>query len=168
MNRTARLIAGIALSFVVVASLSFVAVARLEAKEKKIKQSDLPPAVQTTAQQQSAGEGITVTGYTVDKVDGATFYGMDLVADGLARKSVIAADGTLVSVQQEMAWDNVPSVVQTDFTNVSGKGKLGPVSSITKDGTIVAYEAMLERDGKMNHVQVKPKALDPIPAADSK
>jgi hypothetical protein len=65
-------------------------------------------------------------------------------------------------------WDKVPSPVQTDFTNVIGNGKLGRVSSITREGQVVAYVAMLQRDGKMNHVQVKPKALDPIPTADSK
>ncbi len=32
----------------------------------------------------------------------------------------------------------------------------------------MAYVAMLKRDDKMNRVQVKPKALDPIPTADSK
>ena len=161
MNRTTRLIAGIAFGLVIAAGVY--------AKEKKIKQSEMPPAVQQTAEQQSAGEGNAVTGYTVNKAEGGTLYTMDLVADGLARKTVIAADGTLVSVQQEMAWDKVPADVQTDFTNVSGKGKLGPVSSITKDGKIVTYEAKLEKDGRMNHVQVKPHAtaLEPIPAADS-
>ena len=160
MNRTTRLIAGIAFGLVIAAGAY--------AKEKKIKQSEMPPAVQQTAEQQSAGEGNTVTGYTVNKAEGGTLYTMDLVADGLARKTVIAADGTLVSVQQEMAWDKVPAAVQTDFTNVTGKGKLGPVSSITKDGTIVAYEAMLHVDGRMNHVQVKPHApaLEAIPTSN--
>ncbi len=162
MNRTTRVIAGIAIGLVIAAGVY--------AKEKKIKQSDLPPAVQQTAEQQSAGEGITVTGYTVEKAEGGTLYAMNLVSDGLARKTVIGSDGTLVSVQQEMAWDKVPSAVQTDFTNVTGKGKLGPVSSITKDGQIVTYEATLVTYGNAAHVQVKPHApaLEPIPTADSK
>jgi hypothetical protein len=162
MNRTARLIAGIAIGLVIAAGAY--------AKEKQIKQSDLPPAVQQTAEQQSAGEGIQVTGYTVNKAKDGTLYTMDLVSDGLARRTVIGSDGTLVSVQQEMAWDNVPSDVQTDFTNVTGKGKLGPVSSITKDGKIVTYEASLVTWGRTAHVQVKPHApaLEPIPTPDSK
>ncbi len=162
MNRTTRLIAGIAIGLVIAAGAY--------AKEKKIKQSDLPPAVQQTAEQQSAGEGIQVTGYTVNKDKDGTLYTMDLVSDGLARRTVIGSDGTLVSVQQEMAWDTVPTDVQTDFTNVTGKGKLGPVSSITKDGKIVTYEASLVTWGNVARVQVKPHApaLEPIPTADSK
>jgi autotransporter adhesin len=162
MNRTARIISGIALCLVVSASL--------QAKEKKIKQSDLPPAVQQTAELQSAGESIMVTGYSKNNVDGQTFYRMNSVADGLVRQTVIGSDGTLVSVQQEMAWDQVPATVQTDFTKVSGKGRLESVSSVTKDGKIVSYEAFLVTGGNRALVSVKPHAtvLEPIPTANSK
>lgn len=157
MNRTARIVAGVALGLIISVGA--------QAKEKKIKQSELPPAVQATAQQQSAGDTVAVTGYTTDKVEGGTIYVMNLVADGLAREVVMGPDGTLVSVEQEIAWEKVPASVQNDFTNVSGKGKLGPVSSVTKDGKVVAYTAMLDRDGKRAHVQVKPNApaVEPIP-----
>jgi hypothetical protein len=103
------------------------------------------------------------------KVEGETIYQMDLVVDGLARGVVIAADGTIASVEQEIAWDQVPADVQTNFTNVTGKGKLGPVSSVTKQGNIVAYQAVLETKGERALVQVKPKppVLDPIPTAGS-
>ncbi|MFY9549769.1 MAG: hypothetical protein WAU32_01345 [Thermoanaerobaculia bacterium] len=161
MNRTARLIAGIALGLIISVGA--------QAKEKNIKQSDLPPAVLQTAQLQSAGEKVTVTGYTQDKVAGEMVYEMNLVVDGRARGVSIGADGTVVSVEQEIAWEQLPASVQTDFTNVAGKGKLGPVSSITKQGKIVTYEAMLETAGKKAHVQVKPNApAVVIPATDSK
>jgi hypothetical protein len=157
MNRTARIVAGVALGLIISVGA--------EAKEKKIKQSELPPAVQETAQLQSAGDTVAVTGYTRDKVEGETVYTINLVADGLAREVVMGSDGTLVSVEQEVAWEQLPATVQTDFTNVVGKGKLGPVSTLTKEGKVVAYRAMLDRDGKRLKVQVKPNApaLEPIP-----
>ena len=162
MNRTARLMAGIVLGLVISVGA--------EAKEKTIKQSDLPSAVLKTAEQESAGAAVTVTGYTKDKVEGETIYQMDLVVDGLARGVVIGADGTIVSVEQEIAWDHVPADVQTNFTNVTAKGKLGAVSSVTKQGNLVAYQAVLETNGNRALVQVKPKspALDPIPTSDTK
>jgi hypothetical protein len=71
----------------------------------------------------------------------------------------------LVSVEQEIAWDQLPADVQTDLTNVAGKGKYGVVSSVTKEGKLVAYEAELDTNGKKAHVSVKPKAvtLEAIP-----
>jgi hypothetical protein len=160
MNRTARLIAGAALGLVISVGA--------QATEKKINQSDLPTAVQKTADQQIAGA--TVTGYTKDKVEGNVVYQMNLLADGRAKGIVIGADGTLVSVEEEIAWDRLPADVKTDFTNVTGKGTLGSVSSVTKDGKVVAYKALRVTNGVRDHVQVKPHALvlESVPAADTK
>ncbi len=162
MNRT-RLIVGIALGLVISVGA--------QAAEKKIKQSDLPAAVQKSAELQSAGA--TVTGYTSDKVDGAMVYEMNLVTDGLTRSVSMDQDGAVVSVEQEITWAQVPADVKTDFTNVTGKGKLGAVSSITKQGKIVSYEAVIVNPkGEKSRVQVKPNpttaALAPIPVADVK
>ena len=155
MNRT-RFIAGIALGLVMTVGA--------QAEEKKIKQSNLPPAVQKTASENSAGA--TVTGYTSDKVDGAIVYQMNLTADGRARSIVIDPDGTVVSVEQEVAWADLPEAIQKNFTGVQGKGKFEAVSTISKDGQIVAYEGILIKNGERNHVRVKPTApaLEAVPA----
>jgi hypothetical protein len=141
-----RLIAGIALGLV----LSVAA----QGEEKKIKQSRLPQAVQNTAEQHSSGA--TVTGYTSEKVDGAMVYTMDLVAEGLTRGIVMDSEGNVLSTQQEVAWNDVPADVQKDLTNASTKGKLGAVSTVSTDGKIVAYEAVLMVKGERHHVRVKP------------
>jgi hypothetical protein len=159
MNRTARLVAGIVLGLVISVGA--------QATEKKIKESALPAAVQKTAEQESAGA--TVTGYTKDKVEGEMVYRMDLVADGKTRGVTMGSDGTVLSVRQEISWEEVPEAVKTDFTNVTGKGKLGPVSSVSKLGQVVAYEAVLVKNGVKANVQIKPNApaLEAIPTADS-
>jgi hypothetical protein len=151
-----RLIAGIALGLVL-------SVAALGA-EKKIKQSKLPPAVQQTAEAQSAGA--TVTGYTSDKVEGAMVYRMDLVAEGLTRGIVMDSKGDVLSVEQEVAWNELPADVQKDFTNASSKGKLGAVSTVSQNGAVVSYVAVLVVKGERLQVRVKPNAaeLAPIPA----
>jgi hypothetical protein len=149
-----RLIAGIALGLVIgVAALG---------EEKKIKQSKLPQAVQHTAEQHSTGA--TVTGYTSEKVDGAMVYTMDLVASGLTRGIVMDSEGNILSTEQEVAWSDVPAEIQKDFTNVSTKGKLEAVSTVSTNGTIVAYEAVLVVNGERHHVRVKPNAANLAPA----
>ncbi len=155
MNRT-RLIAGIALGLIMTVGA--------QAEEKKIKQSKLPEAVQKTASENSTGA--TVTGYTSDKVDGAIVYQMNLTADGRARSVVMDPDGTVVSVEQEVAWADLPETVQKNFTGVQGKGKFEAVSTISKDGQVVAYEGILIKNGERNHVRVKPTApaLEAVPA----
>jgi hypothetical protein len=160
MNRTARLIAGVVLGLVISVAA--------QATEKKINQSDMPAAVQKTAEQQSTGA--TVTGYTKDKVEGQIVYQMNLLADGRVKGVVIGSDGTVVSVEEEVAWDQVPANVQTNFTNVTGKGKLGNVSTVTKQGKIVAYKAVLDTNGVRDHVVVKPHdgPAETVPSTDSK
>lgn len=159
MNRTVRILSGIALGLVISVGA--------QAKEKPVKQTGLPTAVQKTAQEHSSGA--TVTGYTKDKVEGVMVYQMNLLVDGRTRGIVMDSDGTVVQVEQEIAWDQLPASVQADLNNVAGKGKYGAVSTITKQGQLVAYEAALVTNGNTAHVQVKPKALavDAVPAPGS-
>ena len=155
MNRT-RILAGIALGLAV-------SVAALGAA-KTIKPSKLPAAVQRTAEQQSAGA--TVTGYSKDKAEGIVIYRMDLVAEGLARGIVMDAQGNVLSIEQELAWSDLPADIQKTFEDASRKGQLGEVSTITEDGALVAYEAYLVVNGERARVRVTPKAtsdLAPLP-----
>jgi hypothetical protein len=158
MVRT-RIFAGIALGLVLSVSAL--------GDDKKIKQSKLPPAVQQTAEAQSAGA--TVSGYTTSKVDGVATYRMDLVAEGLTRTIVMDSEGSVLSVEQEVGWNDLPADVQKNFENATSKGKLGAVSTITSNGTLVAYQAILVTGGERAKVRVKPNAaeLAPVPGPGS-
>jgi uncharacterized membrane protein YkoI len=92
MGRT-RILAGIVLGLAVCVAA--------QADAKSIKQSKLPAAVLRTAEAQVAGA--TVTGYSTDKVDGVVTYRMDLVAEGKTRGIVMDKEGTVLSVEQEVA-----------------------------------------------------------------
>jgi hypothetical protein len=153
-----RILAGIALGL-------FLSVAA-RGDAKSIKQSKLPPAVQRTAEQQSAGGA--VTGYWTEKVDGVATYRMELVVEGRTRGIVMDSDGNVLQVEQEVAWSDLPADVQKNFESVASKGKLGPVSTVSKDGELVAYEAMLTIGGDRHRVRVKPKAPDAAPAPGTK
>jgi len=137
----------------------------VQAKEKKIKQANLPSAVQRTADAEAAGN--MVSGYTMDTVDGETLYKANLLVDGRARVVNIASDGSVTSVENEIAWEGVPGDVQTTFTKAAGKGKLTEFRSVSKDGQVVSYNALLVTKGNRDRVSVKPHAagLEAIPSA---
>ena len=156
MGRT-RVLAGIAIGLAIsVAGLG---------DAKSIKQSKLPAAVQRTAEEQSAGA--TVTGYSTDKVDGAVTYRMELLAEGLTRGVVMDSEGNVLAVAQEVAWNELPADIQKAFEGATSRGKLGTVSTISSNGALVAYEAILITGNERSRVRVKPKASDlaPLPGA---
>ncbi|GAC1639570.1 MAG: hypothetical protein NVS9B14_20810 [Candidatus Acidiferrum sp.] len=130
------------------------------AQEKKIKRADLPPAVEKTVTAESAGAKIK--GFSTEKEKGETFYEAEMVVNGHSKDVLISASGEVVEVEEEVAFDKLPSAVKAGLETKAGKGKIGKVESLTKKGKLVAYEAHVTTDGKKSEIQVGPegKALD--------
>lgn len=123
--------------------------------EKQIKKSELPSAVQKTADEQSAGA--TVRGYAKDKEDGKLEYEVQLILNGHSKDVTIDPSGKLLEVEEEVAPDSLPANVREGLEKKAGKGKLGKVESITKQGVLVAYEGHVVTGGKKSEVQVGPE-----------
>jgi hypothetical protein len=130
------------------------------AQEKKIKRSDLPPAVEKTVAAQSAGA--SVKGFSKENEKGQTYYEAEMVVNGHSKDVVIDANGAIVEVEEEVAMNALPGNVKAGLQAKAGEGKLGKVESITKKDKLVAYEAKVIKDGKKSEVQVGPdgKPLD--------
>jgi hypothetical protein len=130
------------------------------AQEKKIKRSDLPPAVEKTVVAQSAGA--TVRGFSSEVENGQTLYEAEMMVSGHSKDVLMAADGSIVEVEEQVALDSLSAEVQAGLQAKAGKGKILKVESITKKGNLVAYEAQVNTDGKKSEVQVGPdgKPLD--------
>ena len=130
------------------------------AQEKKINRSDLPPAVEKTVAAQSVGA--TIRGFSTEKEKGQTFYEAEMMVNGHSRDLLIAADGTVVEVEEQVAFDSLSPEVRAGLQAKAGKGKILKVESLTKKDKLVAYEARVETDGKKSEVQVGPhgKPLD--------
>jgi hypothetical protein len=124
------------------------------AQEKKIKRSDLPPAVEKTVAAQS--EGATIRGFSTEKEKGKTFYEAEMTVNGHSKDVLIAADGTVVEVEEQVAPDSLSAEVKAGLQAKAGKGKIVKVESLTKKGKLVAYEAQVETNGKKSEVQVGP------------
>ena len=130
------------------------------AQERKIKRSDLPPAVEKTVAAQSVGA--TIRGFSAEKEKGQTLYEAEMMVNGHSKDVLIAADGTVVEVEEHVALDSLSAEVKAGLQAKAGKGKILKVESLTKKGKLVAYEAEVKTDGKKSEVQVGPdgKPLD--------
>jgi len=130
------------------------------AQEKKIKRSDLPPAVEKTVAAESTGA--TIKGFSTEKEKGETFYEAEMTVNGHSKDVLIAADGTVVEVEEQVVLDSFSADVKAGLQTKAGKGKILKVESLTKKGKLVAYEAKVDTNGKKSEVQVGPdgKPLD--------
>src|SRR2546423_15085872 len=68
-------------------------------KEKKIKRSDLPAAVEKTVVAQSAGA--KVKGFSEEKEKGQTFYEAELLVNGHSKDVLMDANGAIVEGEEE-------------------------------------------------------------------
>ena len=124
------------------------------AQEKKIKRSDLPPAVEKTVAEQSSGA--TIRGFSTEKEKGQTLYEVEMTVNGHSKDVLMAADGSIVEVEEQVAPDSLSAEVKAGLQAKAGKGKIVKIESLTKKGKLVAYEARVETNGKKSEVQVGP------------
>jgi uncharacterized membrane protein YkoI len=132
----------------------------LSAQEKQIKKSDLPAAVQKTADEQS--KGATVKGYSKEIENGKVQYEVELTVNGHTKDVSMDPQGNVVEVEEQVALNALPAAVREGLQQKAGKGTIRKVESLTKQGTLVAYEAQLVTGGKRSEIQVGPdgKPLD--------
>ena len=141
---------------VTLATLATVAVAQ----EKKIKRSDLPPAVEKTVAAQS--RGATIKGFSQEVENGQTLYEAEMTVNGHSKDVSIDATGAVAEVEEQVVLASLPASVRAGLQAKAGSGKILKVESITTHDKLVAYEAQVQTDGKKSEVQVGPdgKPLD--------
>jgi len=146
--------------FVAFAASGLLLVGSASAKEKKIKRSDLPPAVEKTVAAQSAGA--TIRGFSTETEKGQTLYEAEMTVNGHSKDISMTADGSIVEIEEQVALDALSPEVKAGLQAKAGKGIILKVESLTKKDKLVAYEAKVDTNGKKSEVQVGPdgKPLD--------
>lgn len=124
------------------------------AQEKKLTHSQLPAAVQRTADEQS--RGATVRGYSTEKDEGRTVYEVEMTIAGHSRDVTIDSSGTVLEIEEQVVFDSLPEAVRTGLRAAAGAGQITNVESLTKRGTLVAYEAHVRIGDKRSEIQVGP------------
>ncbi|HKV62872.1 MAG TPA: hypothetical protein VJO16_13225 [Candidatus Acidoferrum sp.] len=146
--------------FVALAASGLLLAGTASAQEKKIKRSDLPPAVEKTVAAESTGA--TIKGFSTEKENGQTIYEAEMTVSGHSKDISMTADGSIVEIEEQVAFDSLSAEVKAGLQTKAGKGKILKVESLTKKGKLVAYEAQVNTNGKKSEVQVGPdgKPLD--------
>ena len=125
------------------------------AQEKKIKRSDLPAAVEKTAAKEESG-GATIRGFSEEKEKGQTFYEVEMTVNGHSKDVLVDASGNVVEVEEQVELSSLPAEVQAGLKAKAEGATIAKVESIKKHDKLVAYEAVVQKDGKKKEVQVGP------------
>jgi len=72
----------------------------VSAQEKKIKRSDLPPAVEKTAAEVS--KGATIKGFSKETENGKTTYEVEMVVNGHTKDVEVDANGAILEVEEQV------------------------------------------------------------------
>jgi hypothetical protein len=132
----------------------FFASTAVHAEEKRIRREDLPPAVEKTVAEQ--GKGATIKGFSKEVEHGKTYYEAELTVAGHGRDISMAENGNIVEIEEEVALDSVPPAVHEALVEAAGSGRLIKVESLSKNGKLVAYEAVVRSGTKQHEVRVGP------------
>jgi hypothetical protein len=127
----------------------------LRAEEKKIKRSDLHPAVEKTVAEQS--KGATIKGFAMEVEDGKKIYEAELSVNGHGKDISMDEKGNILEIEEEVEMAALPATVKDGLAKAAGKGKITKVETLTKKGKLVAYEAVVKTGTKDSEIQVGPE-----------
>jgi len=143
-------------SNLLIASLvtGLVTLSTVQAQEKKLKREQLPPAVEKTVAEQS--RDATIRGFATEMEKGKKLYEVELSVNGHTKDVSMDAQGNVLEVEEEVAMDSLPAAVREGLTKMAGAGTISKVESLTKKGSLVAYEAVVKTGTKRREIQVGP------------
>ena len=124
------------------------------AQEKKIKRAELPAAVEKTVAQQI--KNATVQGFSTEIEKGKKLYEVELMVNGHSKDISMDGQGNIVEVEEEVSMESLPQSVKEGLTGAAGTATIGKIESLTKNGKLVAYEAVVKTGTKRSEIQVGP------------
>jgi hypothetical protein len=134
--------------------LTLAVLSAAHAQEKRIKREQLPPAVEKTVAQQS--KGATIRGFTTEMEGGKRLYEVELTVSGHAKDISMDEQGTIIEVEEQLSLESLLPAVKDALTKAAGSGTITRVESLTKNGRLVAYEAVVKTGTKRSEIQVGP------------
>lgn len=132
-------------------SCILVIVAPLFGAETKVALRDAPAAVQKAVQAQT--KSAAIAGLTKEVENGKTVYELETKANGRSKDIIIGSDGSILSVEEEVALDSIPAPAKAAIEKKAAGGKISKVEAVTEGGKL-SYEATIVTKGKESEVKV--------------
>jgi len=129
-------------------------VSAAQAQERKIKRAQLPPAVEKAVAEQT--QGATIKGFSTEIEKGKRVYEVAMTISGHGKDILVDSKGNVIEVEEEVAMDSLSQPVKDGLTKAAGAGTISKIESLTKNGALVAYEAVVKRGAKHSEIQVGP------------
>jgi len=122
--------------------------------ESRVKMDDLPAAVRKTVREQT--NGAKVHGLSKEVENGKTYYEVELRAGGHAKDLLIDSSGSVVEIEEQVGIDSLPAAVKGALEKRAAKGRIVSIESVTKDRSVVGYEARIRTAGKTSEIRLSP------------
>jgi hypothetical protein len=126
----------------------------VQSQEKKITRAELPAAVEKTVSEQSSSG--MIRGFSKEIDNGKTVYEVELRINGHGKDISMDEHGNILEVEEEVTLDSLPAAVKEGLGKAAGTGVIGKVESLTKNGKLVAFEAVVKNGTKRQEIQVGP------------
>ncbi len=125
----------------------------------ELQLKDLPPAVQKTIREET--KGAAIVGISSEKEKGKTVYEVETKVNGRTRDMLINSTGIVTEAEEQVDIDLLPADVQSEVRKSLGQAKVDRLESVTKNGVLSGYEAVVERGGKKVEVSMGPDGKVP-------
>jgi hypothetical protein len=108
----------------------------------KIKKTELPEAVRQAVDRAAPAGHVIACWRNVG--DRAGVYEVDLKVNGRKKGIVVSTDGEVLTVQDEITWNDLPEAVQQSFRREAGEHDVEEVNLLTQHGEVVGYIARID------------------------
>ncbi len=125
----------------------------------KIKKTELPESVREAVDRHAPGAHVRACWRIAG--DAEPMYEVDVKADRRKKGFIFASDGKLLTLQEEVAWQDLPGSVQESLLRVARDNEIEEVYSISQHGEITGYGARIDGEGLRDfNYQVGPDGED--------
>ena len=132
------------LTVLAVATAVLLSLSALSSYADDVSLSEVPQAVRTLIERET--KGFDIDDIERDKDDGKIVYEVDAENDSGEMKLKIAADGTLLEIEQEMGPENLPEAVRNAIKKSFGEVYFEDIEKRYRKGSVIVYRIEAETD----------------------